>query len=133
MVRFLLVDDNESFLDSIERYLVSLGNSNLVCIGKATSGEEAVRMSAELKPDLVLMDFAMPGMSGLVAMKLIKQETHSSKVVILTIHESNEYRKAARVAGADDFVTKSEITSKIPRLIESLFHETVASLHISAR
>ena len=125
MVRFLLVDDNENFLDSVERYLYSLRGSNLYCVGKATSGEEAVRLSVKLKPDLVLMDCSMPGMGGLVATRLIKQTAGSPKVVILTIHESDEYRKAASVAGADDFVTKSELTNKMSSLLESMFHENL--------
>ncbi|MGA9407846.1 MAG: response regulator transcription factor [Bacteroidota bacterium] len=133
MVRFLLVDDNENFLDSVERYLASLGSSDLNCVGKATSGEEAVRLSVELKPDLVLMDCAMPGIGGLVATRLIKQETGSPKIVILTIHESDEYRKAASMAGADDFVTKSELTNKMSALLESMFHVTFGPSRIPAR
>jgi len=133
MVRYLLVDDNEGFLSSIERYLVSLRSSHLICIGKATSGEEAVRLSAELKPDLVFMDFAMPGMGGLAATSMIKRVPASPKVVILTIHESNEYRKAATIAGADDFMTKSEITDKMMPLLELMFNQKLEGQRISTQ
>jgi two-component system invasion response regulator UvrY len=124
-VRALLVDDKERFLDSIERYLVSVPELNVDCIGKATSGEEAIMLSMELKPDLILMDLTMPGMGGLEATQLIKQEANAPRVVILTIHESDEYRRAAREAGADGFLTKSEFTEKLVSVVQSMFPESL--------
>jgi DNA-binding NarL/FixJ family response regulator len=126
-VRALLVDDKERFLDSIERYLVSVPELNVDCIGKATSGEEAIMLSMELKPDLILMDLTMPGMGGLKATRLMKQETHAPRVVILTIHESEEYRRAAKEAGADGFLTKSEFAEKLVPLVQSLFPQPSSS------
>jgi DNA-binding NarL/FixJ family response regulator len=120
-VRVLLVDDNERFLESIERYFISVPEMHIVCAGKAKSGEEGVKLSAELKPDLILMDVTMPRMNGIEAMRLIKQEANAPRVVILTIHESNEYRRAARETGADGYLTKSECTEKLVPLVQSLF------------
>lgn len=82
-------------------------------------------MSAELKPDLILMDLTMPGMGGLKATRLMKQETLAPRVVILTIHESSEYRNAAREAGADSFLTKSEFTEKLVPVVQSMFPESL--------
>lgn len=120
-VRVLLVDDNERFLKSIERYLASLPEMNIVSAGKATSGVEAIRLSGELKPDLIIMDLAMPSMNGLKVTRLIKEAADAPRVIILTIHESDEYRRAAREAGADGFVTKAEFGEKLLPLVQSLF------------
>lgn len=121
-VRVLLVDDNERFLESVERYLGSIPEMNIVSAGKATSGVEAIRLSAKLKPDLILMDLTMPTLNGLAATRVIKQEADAPRVIILTIHENDEYKKAAREAGADGFVTKSEFADQLLPLIDSLFY-----------
>jgi DNA-binding NarL/FixJ family response regulator len=123
-VRALLVDDNERFLDSIERYLNSIPELSIVCAAKATSGEEAIKLCAQLKPDLVLMDLTMPGMGGLKATRLMKQETQAPRVVILTIHEGVEYGNAAHDAGADGFLSKSEFTEKLIPILRSMFPES---------
>jgi two-component system invasion response regulator UvrY len=123
-VKVLLADDNQRFLESTERFLRSIPDINMVAVGKALSGEEAIRLSSELKPDLILMDLAMPGMSGLEATRLIKQAGEAPRVVILTIHENDEYRRAAEGAGADGFVTKSDFAEKLVPMVRSLFPQS---------
>ncbi len=126
-VRTLLVDDNERFLYSIERFLASVTELNFDCVGKAMSGEDALKLSASLKPDLILMDLTMPGINGLDAMRLIKQSANTPRVIILTIHQSGEYRWAAKEAGADGFLTKSEFTEKLVPIVQSLFPQPSSS------
>jgi len=123
-VRVLLVDDNERFLESIERYLASLRDVDIISVGKAMSGEGAIKLCAQLKPDLILMDLAMPRMSGLKATRLIKEAADAPRVIMLTIHEGDEYKKAAREAGADGFVTKSEFAETLVPLVRSLFPQS---------
>jgi len=82
-------------------------------------------LSAELKPDLILLDLEMAGMGGLEATQLIKQEANAPRVVILTIRECNEYRRAASEAGADGFLTKSEFTEKLVPVVQSMFPESL--------
>jgi DNA-binding NarL/FixJ family response regulator len=123
-LRVLLVDDNERFLDSIERYLNSIPEMNIVCAAKATSGEQAIKLCAELNLDLILMDITLPGMNGLDAMRSIKQTPNAPRVIILTIHDSSEYRWAAKEAGADGFLVKSEFTEKLVPLVQSLFPQS---------
>ncbi|HQT91701.1 MAG TPA: response regulator, partial [Candidatus Kryptobacter bacterium] len=122
-IRVLLVDDNRLFVDSVERYLNSVSDPETVTVGKAASGEEAVILVGELHPDLVLMDISMPGMGGLGATRAIKEERKLPRVVIVTVHEEEAYRAAAEAAGADGFVTKSDLTEKLPLLLRSLFSE----------
>ncbi len=123
-LRVLLVDDNERFIDSIERYLVSVPDLLIECVGKATSGEDAIKLITVLKPDFILMDLTMPGMGGLKATRLMKRESDPPRVVILTIHEGIEYRNAAHEAGADGFLSKSEFTEKLIPVLRSMFPES---------
>lgn len=118
-VRILLVDDSLAFLESATRFLQ--GDERTEIIGRVLSGREALEQVTQLHPDLVLMDLAMPGMSGLEATSLIKASPNAPCVVILTLNDSNEYRKAATAAGADGFVTKSEFGTELLPLIETLF------------
>jgi DNA-binding NarL/FixJ family response regulator len=118
-VRTLLVDDSLAFLESAARFLHD--NDRIEIVGRAFSGREAVEQVTQLRPDLVLMDLAMPDMNGLEATTLIKPQPNAPYIVILTLSDSKEYRVAATAAGADGFVTKSDFGVALLPLIESLF------------
>ena len=121
-IRALLVDDNKHFLESIEHYITSFPGLNILCVGKALSGEEAVTKSKQLKPDLILMDIAMPGKGGLESTRLIKQDKGRPPIVVmLTIYENEEYRKAAQEAGADGFLPKSRFTQNLIPIVKTFF------------
>lgn len=114
-LRILLVDDSPAFLESAARFLSR--DVRFEIIGRALSGSEAVAQVGLLDPDLILMDLAMPGMNGLEATRLIKEQPDAPCVVILTLSDSTEYRVAAEAVGADGFVTKSEFgTALLPLL-----------------
>ena len=117
--RVLLVDDNEDWLKAARRFLRAVPGLELV--GAATSGEQALELTAALHPDLVLMDFAMPGMNGSAAMQRIKQQPNAPKVIILTLHSHAAFRALANEAGADGFLRKEDMVVELPRLIASLF------------
>ena len=117
--RVLLVDDNEDFLKAAKRFLRAVPGLELV--GEATSGEQALELSAALHPDLVLMDFAMPGMNGPAATHRIKQQPNAPLVVIVTLHTHPAYRALAKGAGADGFLLKEELVVELPRRLASLF------------
>lgn len=119
-MRTLLVDDSLAFLDSAARFLK--GDQRLEIVGRALSGREALEQIPILRPDLVLMDLAMPEMNGLEATRLIKRQPNAPCVVILTLNDSHEYRMAAAAVGADGFVTKSEFAIELLPLIDSLFN-----------
>ncbi len=124
-LRVLLVDDSWEFLGSVEHFLSA--EPRLKIIGYASSGQEALDQVKLLRPDLVLMDLTMPKMNGLVAARRIKAQSDAPRVVILTVHNQPEYREAARAAGADGFLSKSEFGAQVLPLIENLFaHATVA-------
>src|SRR5690348_4633439 len=98
-LRLLLVDDSAEFLESAARLLAL--QPQLRVIGRAASGSAALEQVAELQPDLVLMDLAMPGMNGLETTRQIKARPAAPRVVIMTLYDVAEYRTAARDATAD--------------------------------
>ena len=117
--RVLLVDDNQDFLKAAKRFLRAVPGLELV--GEATSGEQALELTAALHPDLVLMDCAMPGMNGLEATLRIKQQPNAPKVIMVTLHTHSALCALANKAGADGFLQKEDLVVDLPRLLASLF------------
>jgi two-component system invasion response regulator UvrY len=119
-IRVLLVDDNPKFIAAATHFLATM--PGVTVAGSALSGREGLAQIANLQPNLVLMDIAMPKMSGLEATRQVKEQPHAPYVVILTMHDNPEYRAAAEIVGADGFITKSEFGAQLPSLIYSLFN-----------
>jgi DNA-binding response OmpR family regulator len=117
--RILLVDDSSEFLESAARFLSA--EPWIEIVGCTLSGRDAVEQVALLQPDLVLMDLAMPDMTGLTATHHIKSQPGAPCVVILTLHDNLEYRVAAEAAHADGFITKSEFATQLLPLLHTLF------------
>ena len=120
-IRVLLVDDNDDFLDGLTAWLS--GDPRLQLAGKAHSGRGAIKQVERLHPDLVLMDAAIPDMNGFEATRRIKTAPGSPQVVLLTFHESNAARLEAWAAGADGFVSKSEIAEKLMPVVRDLIRQ----------
>jgi DNA-binding NarL/FixJ family response regulator len=118
-VRTMLVDDNPEFLEAAIRFLSS--SPHIQVIGSTLSAEDALTQIKTLNPDLVILDFAMPNMSGIEATRIIKNKTNPPRVIILTLHDNPEYRKASEAALADGFVTKSNFGMELLPLIDNLF------------
>jgi DNA-binding NarL/FixJ family response regulator len=117
-IRVLIVDDNRDFLRSANHFLSS--QPSLTVVGSATSGEEALEQTLRLAPHLVLMDWAMPELSGLEATRRIKAGKNAPLVVILTLHDIPQYRKAAQSAGADGFLSKNAWSEQLMPLVQCL-------------
>ena len=103
-VRVLIVDDSPDVLHDLHLLLELSGNIEIT--GEARNGLEAVQLTSELKPDVVVMDLEMPGMSGYEATRKIKSQGHPPRVVILSVHGTSEVKERARKAKADGFVLK---------------------------
>lgn len=127
-IQILLVDDNPKFVTAAAHFLATVPGVSVA--GCASSGLEGLTQVATLRPDLVFMDIAMPEMSGLEATRQIKAQPDSPCVIILTMHDSPEYRIAAEMAGADGFITKSEFGTQLLPLIQALLTPTRLSLPI---
>jgi len=103
--RILLVDDQEL----VRRGMAMIVDStdDLVVVGEAATGEEAVVLTADLSPDVVVMDVRMPGIGGIEATRRIVRETPASRVLILTTFDLDEHAFAGLRAGASGFLVKS--------------------------
>lgn len=114
VVQVLIVDDQEAFR-SAARLVVDL-SEGFEIVGEAESGEEGVRMAAELRPDLVLMDMNLPGIDGLEATRQIMRVLPETRVVGLSTYE--EFAERAIAAGAVAFISKSDFE---PGLLEQVW------------
>ncbi|UWP79532.1 response regulator transcription factor [Dactylosporangium fulvum] len=103
-VRVLLVDD-QPLIRSALRVLIAEAD-DLAVAGEAGSGEEAVRLAGETRPDVVVMDIRMPGMDGIEATRRITGRPDSPRVLVLTTFDDDEYVYGALRAGASGFVVK---------------------------
>lgn len=118
-IRVLLVDDNPGFLESASLLLAA--HPRIVVVGKAHSGAEALTKIPHLTPDLILIDLVMPEMNGLETTRQIKIGKSPPRVIILTLYDNAEYRDAALAVGADGFVAKPEVGTRLCPLICELF------------
>ena len=118
MVRALLVDDHAVVRAGLRALLEASGGAEVV--GEASSGDEAVAKARSLEPDIVVMDLAMPGMDGVQATRRIAALGLDTKVLILTVHDEDEFLLPALDAGADGFLNKSAADTDLMGAIEAV-------------
>jgi DNA-binding NarL/FixJ family response regulator len=105
--KVLVVDDHQAFRRFVLEYLKRLPHVNVV--GEAVDGDDAIKKTEILSPDMILMDITMPGKNGLEATRIIKQRWPIIKVLIETANDDPEYRIQALEAKADGFILKSSL------------------------
>lgn len=103
-IAILIVDDDLTFRKTVRQLLERAPEVSVV--GEATDGEEALQLVQELQPDVVLIDISMPRLDGLEAARRIKAQHPEIKVIVLTVHQEEVYRKTAYEYGADAFLIK---------------------------
>jgi DNA-binding NarL/FixJ family response regulator len=111
VVSVLIADDNGLFRSALDVILAA--EPEVRVIGRATDGEEAVRMVAELEPDVVLMDLSMPVLDGFLATQRILEESPGTRVLVLTGSPERTDIERAEAAGAAGYVTKDRIASEL--------------------
>ncbi len=118
-IKVLVVDDHTIVRDGISALLSLAGDIDVV--GEATNGSEAVKMVEKLKPDVVLMDIAMPLMGGLEATRRISKEFPATKVLVLTQYDDKEYFFPVLESGASGFISKAAASSELATGIRSVY------------
>ena len=117
-MRAIVVDDYPPFLTALTSLL---GGKNGIEVGRqAHNGEDALKLAAEVKPDLVLVDFTMPGMNGIEVARKLKSAPGAPKVIVMSFHAEPEYRDMALQAGADAFLVKTEIHQELVPLLRRI-------------
>lgn len=104
-VRLLVVDDQRLMRDGIVS-LLSL-QSEVLIVGTAVNGKEAISKTEELRPDVILMDVRMPVMDGVTATAHIKRQFPACKILMLTTFDDEEYVMQALLAGANGYLLKN--------------------------
>ena len=109
-IRLLLADDHRMLREGLRRSMVDEG---FEVVGEADNGEIAVRLAAELEPDVVLMDVSMPEMDGVEATRLICKSGTETRVIMLTMHADTEVLARALRAGASGYLVKDCSTTEV--------------------
>ena len=126
-VRVLLVDDHAVVRAG---YRLLLQNApEIEVIGEADTGELACRKFAELTPDVVIMDLALPGMGGLAAIRRIVARDRQARVLVFSMHEDPLFVEQALAAGARGYITKSSAPHVLVEAVKSI---AAGHVHIDA-
>ena len=120
MIKVLIVDDIPETRDHLSR-LLGL-EREIDVAGTAGSGEEAIQMSMDLRPDVIVMDINMPGMDGVAAAEIVSQRLPTSPIIMMSVHGEAEQLRRAIAAGAREFLVKpfsaDEFSTTIKRVYE---------------
>jgi len=104
LIRVVLADDHVFVRDGIKSLLEN--EHNITVVGEATDGQEALAIVASQKPDLLIVDIRMPYFTGIEVVEKIRNEKNPVKIVVLSMHESEEYVLQSIKAGADGYLLK---------------------------
>jgi len=118
-IKVFLVDDHPLVLDGIRARLD--GEPNITVVGQANNGKQALEKAREIKPDVVLMDISMPVMGGMEATRCLKAELPDSRVLILSMHDDQEYIVKLMQAGAYGYVLKDVSSAELIKAIEAVY------------
>lgn len=120
-IRVLLVDDHDIVRSGLSIALEYFDDLNLV--GEASNGNDAIKLCEECNPDVVLMDLMMPGMDGVAATQLIRQNFSSIRVVALTSFEDKELIQSAKQAGISAYLLKNVSVDELADAIRNAYRD----------
>jgi two-component system response regulator NreC len=119
-IRVLICDDHSVFREGVRSILS--GEKDMIVVGQAGDGEQGVHMARELRPDVVLMDIAMPCIRGFEATRRIRQRVPSIQVLMLTVYDDEDLVARCLTAGAGGYVLKDSPPEQLIYAVRSVAH-----------
>jgi two-component system response regulator NreC len=116
--RIVIAEDHTILREGLRALLSS--QEDLVVVGEAGDGREAIRQVETLTPDLIIMDVSMPKMSGVEAMREIRKRIPETKILALTVHKTEEFILEVLQAGADGYIPKDASADELMMAIRSI-------------
>jgi NarL family two-component system response regulator LiaR len=116
-IRVLVVDDHALVRSGLRFFLLAFDDLELV--GEAKNGEEALKLCAQIQPDVVLMDLMMPGMNGVAATGIISERWPNIRVIALTNFQEAEMVQAALQSGATGYLLKNVLAEKLAEAVRA--------------
>lgn len=110
-IRVLIADDHKVVLEGLQGLLEL--EDDIEVVGGALNGTEAVQLAQQLRPEIVIMDVAMPGINGIIATEQIRRELDGTNVIGLTVHNSNQIASDMVRAGASGYVVKNASVEEV--------------------
>ncbi len=120
-IRVLIVDDHPLFRAGIRERL-EVADGTIVVVGEAEDGHQAIGLVGSLRPDVVLIDISMPGMNGIEATRQIHSDFPDVRVIILSVHDDDQYVQAALDAGASGYLLKTIEASELRGSVIGVAH-----------
>jgi len=120
-IRVLLVDDHAILREGIKALLGT--QNNIEVVAEAENGREAVLKATQFDPDVVILDISMPLMDGLEATRQMKRQCPKIRILILTMHDDEEYFFQLLRAGASGYITKRAVGSELASAIEAVYRK----------
>jgi DNA-binding NarL/FixJ family response regulator len=114
----IIVEDHQMFRDGLKSMLSK--RDDIAVVGEAEDGITALKLIRKLKPGLILLDLSMPKMGGISVLRDVKRELPDTRVLLLTIHESDQYVLEAFEAGADGYCIKDSSREELMMAIDSV-------------
>jgi DNA-binding NarL/FixJ family response regulator len=128
-IRVVICDDHDLIRHALRNVINA--EPDMEVTGEASDGEQAVAVVSRLRPDVVVMDIQMPGVSGIEATRRIKRLLPDVAILVLTVHDSKEYILRILEAGATGYLTKGIISKEVPAAIRAaLSGESILSEQI---
>jgi DNA-binding NarL/FixJ family response regulator len=118
-LKILLVDDQVLITESLRTFLSNYANDMKV-VGTAQNGKEAIAITEEQHPDIILMDVLMPGMGGVEAVQAIKSKYPEIKIIMLSTYDEDEFVRAALLAGASGYLLKDISPTELITAVRAL-------------
>jgi DNA-binding NarL/FixJ family response regulator len=118
MIRVLIADDHAAVRRALHALLA--GQPGLAVCAEAVDGDEAVALALQHRPDVVVLDLVMPGLSGIEATRRLRALLPDTEIALVTMHQGDEIERAARGVGARAFLNKSEAEAHLAAAVRAL-------------